>query len=142
MTRAYSKYQWSRLSIYFLFLANSFIPMTSRDWNSLPPSVFPVTYNLQSFKILIHRYLWLRPIRWNLFLFSRYRGLPRTTDVVPFWCNFFLYHYHYKKRKKWYIALRVFNFWKLILTPLKGCANFLFIRTFYVWGEVLKFYRL
>ena len=29
---------------------NSFIPKTSRDWNSLPPTVFPATYNLQSFK--------------------------------------------------------------------------------------------
>ena len=24
--------------------ANSFIPMTSKDWNSLPPIVFPATY--------------------------------------------------------------------------------------------------
>ena len=37
--------------------ANSFIPMTSREWNSLPPTVFPTTYNLQSFKTSIHRYL-------------------------------------------------------------------------------------
>ena len=40
---------------------NSFIPMTSRDWNSLPPTVFPTTYNLQSFKTSIHRYLRLLP---------------------------------------------------------------------------------
>ena len=39
---------------------NSFIPTTSRDWNSLTPTVFPATYNLQSFKTRIHRYLQLR----------------------------------------------------------------------------------
>ena len=37
--------------------ANSFIPMTSRDWNSLPATVFPATYNLQMFKTRIHRHL-------------------------------------------------------------------------------------
>ena len=41
--------------------ANSFIPMTSRDWNSLPSTVFPTTYNLQFFKTSIHRYLRLLP---------------------------------------------------------------------------------
>ena len=34
----------------------------------------------------------------NLFLFSRYTGPPRTTEIVPFWFNFFLYQYHYKKK--------------------------------------------
>ena len=42
--------------------ANSFIPMTSRDWNSLPATVFPATYNLQLFKTHIDRYLQLPPI--------------------------------------------------------------------------------
>ena len=37
--------------------ANSFIPMTSRDRNSLPATVFSATYNLQLFKTRIHRYL-------------------------------------------------------------------------------------
>ena len=37
--------------------ANSFIPMTTRDWNSLPATVFPTTYSLQLFKTHIHRYL-------------------------------------------------------------------------------------
>ena len=37
--------------------ANSFIPLTSRDWNSLPATIFPATYNLQLFKTRIHRYL-------------------------------------------------------------------------------------
>ena len=48
--------------------SNSFIPLTSRHlelnldiWNSLRPSVFPATYNLQSFKIQIHKYLQLLP---------------------------------------------------------------------------------
>ena len=36
---------------------NLFISMTSRDSNSLPTTVFPSTYNLQSFKTRIHRYL-------------------------------------------------------------------------------------
>ncbi|MEO1397223.1 MAG: hypothetical protein AAFV90_30485, partial [Cyanobacteria bacterium J06634_5] len=29
---------------------NSFIPLTARAWNSLPPSVFPGSYNIQLFK--------------------------------------------------------------------------------------------
>ena len=41
--------------------ANSFVPMTSRDWNSLPATVFPATYNLQLFKTRIHRHLQLLP---------------------------------------------------------------------------------
>ena len=31
--------------------ANTFVPMISRNWNSLPASIFPSTYNLQTFKI-------------------------------------------------------------------------------------------
>ena len=65
--------------------ANSFIPMTSRDRNSLPPTVFPTTYNLQSFKTSIHRYLSSTPTQsLNIFLFSRYKGPPRTTEIVTF----------------------------------------------------------
>ena len=41
--------------------ANSFIPMTSRDWNTPPAPVSPATYNLQLFKTHIHRYLQLLP---------------------------------------------------------------------------------
>ena len=40
---------------------NSFVPMTSRDWNSLPATVFPETCNLQLFKTRIHRHLQLLP---------------------------------------------------------------------------------
>ena len=69
--------------------SNSFIPMTSRNWNSLPMSVFSATYDLQSFKTRSHRHLQLRPNPGNLFLFSRYKDPPRTTEVVPFWCDFF-----------------------------------------------------
>ena len=29
--------------------ANTFVPMTSRNWNSLSASIFPNTYNLQTF---------------------------------------------------------------------------------------------
>ena len=32
--------------------ANTFAPMTSKNWNSLPASIFPSTYNLQTFKTL------------------------------------------------------------------------------------------
>ena len=31
-----------------LSFANTFVPMTSRNWNSLPASIFPSTYNLQT----------------------------------------------------------------------------------------------
>ena len=48
----------SNLAIFKAFLsfelstsfANTFVPMTSRNWNSLPASIFPNTYNLQTFK--------------------------------------------------------------------------------------------
>ena len=54
--------------------ANSFIPMTSIDWNSLPLTVFSATYNLQSFKIHIHEH---HPIPKSL-LISKIQG--STTD--------------------------------------------------------------
>ena len=41
--------------------ADSFIPLTSRDWNSLQATVFTATYNLQLFKTHIHRHLQLLP---------------------------------------------------------------------------------
>ena len=40
---------------------NSFIPMTPRDWNSIPATAFPATYNLHLFKTRIHRHLQLLP---------------------------------------------------------------------------------
>lgn len=57
---------------------NAFNPMTSREWNSLPASIFPSTYNFQSFKTSIHKYLQLHLNSWNVFLFfSRCRqGWP------------------------------------------------------------------
>ena len=42
--------------------ANTFVPMTSRNWNSLPVSIFPSTYNLQTFKTRVHKNLRLRPL--------------------------------------------------------------------------------
>ena len=39
--------------------ATSFIPMTPRDWSSLPDTVFPAAYNLQLFKTHIHKHLQL-----------------------------------------------------------------------------------
>ena len=38
-------------------LANTFISMSSRDWNSLQATVFPTTSNLQLFKTRTHKYL-------------------------------------------------------------------------------------
>ena len=42
--------------------ANTFLPMTSRNWNSLPASIFPSTYNLQTFKTRVHKHLRLHPL--------------------------------------------------------------------------------
>ena len=42
--------------------ANMFVPMTSRNWNSLPASIFPSTYNLQTFKTRVHKHLRLHPL--------------------------------------------------------------------------------
>ena len=36
--------------------ANTFVSMTSKNWNSPPASVFPSTYNLQTFKIRVHKH--------------------------------------------------------------------------------------
>ena len=54
--------------------ANTFVPMTSRNWNSLPASIFPSTYNLQTFKTRVHKHLRLNPLTWSTFrLFSNAR---------------------------------------------------------------------
>ena len=37
--------------------SNSFIPRTSILWNSLPEECFPSGYNLNSFKLLVNRFL-------------------------------------------------------------------------------------
>ena len=66
--------------------ANSFIPMTSRDWNSLPSTVFPTTYIFQD----QHPQIPSTPTQSLNLSFSRYKGPPRTTEIVVFWCNFFL----------------------------------------------------
>ena len=42
--------------------ANTFVPMTSGNWNSLPASIFPTTYNLQTFKTRVHKHLRLHPL--------------------------------------------------------------------------------
>ena len=42
--------------------ANTFVSMTSRNWNSLPASIFPSTYNLQTFKTRVHKHLRLHPL--------------------------------------------------------------------------------
>ena len=42
--------------------ANTFVPMTSRNWNSLLASIFPSTYNLQTFKTRDHKPLRLHPL--------------------------------------------------------------------------------
>ena len=42
--------------------ANTFVPMTSRNWNSLPASIFPSTYNLQTLKTRVHKHLRLHPL--------------------------------------------------------------------------------
>ena len=46
---------------------NTFILMTSRNWNSLPASIFPSTYNLQTFKTRVHKNLRLHPLTWSTF---------------------------------------------------------------------------
>ena len=50
--------------------ANSFIPMTSRDWNSLPSTVFPTTHNRQSFKTRITDTFDFYPILKSLLIFT------------------------------------------------------------------------
>ena len=47
--------------------ANTFVPMTSRNWNSFPVSIFPSTYNLQTFKTRVHKHLRLHPLTLSTF---------------------------------------------------------------------------
>ena len=44
------------------FIRQYFVPMTSRNWNSLPASIFPSTYNFQTFKTRVHKNLLLHPL--------------------------------------------------------------------------------
>ena len=53
--------------------ANSFVPMTSRNWNSLPASIFSSTYNLQTFKTRVYKNLRLHPLDQLSLLFSNAR---------------------------------------------------------------------
>ena len=46
---------------------NMFVSMTSRNWNSLPASIFPSTYNLQTFKTRVYKNLRLHPLTWSTF---------------------------------------------------------------------------
>ena len=71
-------------------LANSFIPVASGDWNSLPLSVFTTTYNLQSFKTHIYRYLLLRPNPWNLSYFHDTGVLRRLQKLNLFFVQLLL----------------------------------------------------
>ena len=76
--------------------ANSFIPMTSRDWNSLRATVFPATYNFSC----------LRPTSTDtfnsypahkiplFFFFSRWRGQSRPLGDAPFRCISFSHQFH------------------------------------------------
>ena len=41
---------------------NTFVSMTSRNLNSLPTSIFPNTYHLQTFKTGVHKHLRLHPL--------------------------------------------------------------------------------
>ena len=47
--------------------ANKFVPMTSRNWNSLLASIFPSSYNLQTFKTQVHNHPRLHPLTWSTF---------------------------------------------------------------------------
>ena len=58
---------------------NTFLPMTSRNWNSLPASVFHVTFNLQTFNNRVHKHL--RPSTLSLqFHFNRFNCVEKIVD--------------------------------------------------------------
>lgn len=49
---------------------NSFVPRTSRLWNSLPSHVFPTSYDLSKFKSNVHNFLFTNPL--NISVGQRY----------------------------------------------------------------------
>ena len=71
--------------------------MTPRDWNSLPATVFPATYNLHPHPQTPSTPT--QPINLLLFFSSRSRGQPRPLGDAPFWCISFSHQYHKKKKK-------------------------------------------
>ena len=81
----YSPTRWSLWLLELLLsqrkkFANSFVPMTSRDLNSLPTSIIPTIFNLHSFKTQIHRDPFnSHPIPEFLLLF--FSGSPRTSCI-------------------------------------------------------------
>lgn len=66
---------------------NSFIHMTSRESNSLLVPDFPATYNLQSFKSHLHRYLHSIPIQPLIFLHLLFTTLE---SILAYRCCIFL----------------------------------------------------
>ena len=61
--------------------------MTSRNWNSHPASIFPSTYNLQTFKTRVHKHLRFHPLTWSTFLSLRlYKGLSWSIGDASYWC--------------------------------------------------------
>ena len=67
---------------------NTFVPMPSRNWNSLTASIFPSTYNLQTFKTRVHKHLRLHPLTWSTFPSLQWsKDLSRFIEAASFWCS-------------------------------------------------------
>ena len=94
--------------------ANRFVPMTSRNWNSLPASIFPSTYNLQTFKTWVHNTYASTPSLEQLSLLIGNARIFRDTyglhhSGVPLLAFDFI-----KKKKYTYIYIYIFYVFLLI----------------------------
>ena len=80
--------------------------MSSRDWNSIPPpsSQLHITFNLS--RPAATDTFNSDPVLEFLLLFTIQEC---TTEIVPYWCGFFLYQYKKKKKKilEWQANRRV-----------------------------------
>ena len=79
--------------------ADAFVPMTSKNWNSLPASIFPSTYNLQTFKTgFTNTYASTLSLDQLSLLFGNEGDLSRYIGAASYWCAHLAFDFIKKKK--------------------------------------------